>query len=105
VAKVATKLLIQGRAAGLSVTIEGRELAIRAPRTAEPHAKQLLACKPDLIAALVSGEAIPAACPLCGSKIRSVVSKDGAKELFGCRSRAGEHWHRWTERKSIVCPS
>ncbi len=43
------RLLEEARAAGLTVTRAGDRLHIRGPRSAEPIARQLIACKNDVL--------------------------------------------------------
>jgi hypothetical protein len=45
-------LIQEARSAGLAVAVEGGRLVIRGPRRAEPMARQLIAHKPKVVAAL-----------------------------------------------------
>src|SRR5687768_9938149 len=58
-------LLWDARAAGLTVRGDGDRLIIRGPRRAASMAKQLLARKPDVLAALATEAADPTPARLC----------------------------------------
>ena len=53
------RLLMEAREAGLSVEVDGDLLRVRGPKRLEPLALRLLACKPNILAALGTSRRVP----------------------------------------------